>query len=250
MTTAQLQSAPQSEPKKSKSTRSKKAPSKDTETPVPVEKPVEIVPEKLQPPVKSEPKPSVSVSVEPSSESGNTGDETESHSGSGSQLKESVNNGFSDLVQYIESELASLKSLDADKSASKYVQQQIRFSKNVLKQVKNLKSDVYKLGKQKATRVSRGKNMTSGFMKPVGISSDMAKFTGWNPSEPKSRVDVTKYICNYVKNKDLQNPSDRRQIVPDPQLSKLLNYDSSKEPPLTYYMLQRKIQHHFSPVSA
>ena len=84
-------------------------------------------------------------------------------------------------------------------------------------------------------------------MKPVGISGEMCKFTGWGTDELKSRVDVTKYICNYIREKDLQNPEDRRQIIPDKKLSGLLGVDkaSLKEEPLTYYSLQRRIQPHF-----
>ena len=78
------------------------------------------------------------------------------------------------------------------------------------------------------------------------ISKEMAKFTGWNPTELKSRVDVTKYICKYIRDNNLQNPDDRRQIVADPKLSKLLEYDSKKEEkPLTYYRIQTFMKKHF-----
>ena len=38
-------------------------------------------------------------------------------------------------------------------------------------------------------KTNRAKNTTSGFMKPVPISEEMIKFTGWESC--KSRVDVT-----------------------------------------------------------
>jgi len=85
----------------------------------------------------------------------------------------------------------------------------------------------------------------SGFMSPVRISREMSMLAGWDPSELKSRVDVTKFICNYVKDRDLQNPEDRRQILPDHQLTRLLNYNRNNDGPLTYFSLQRKIQPHF-----
>ena len=56
---------------------------------------------------------------------------------------------------------------------------------------------------------------------------------------------ITKYICNYIKEHDLQNPKDRRQIKADPKLSKLLNYDSKRDDPLTYYRLQTHMKRHF-----
>jgi chromatin remodeling complex protein RSC6 len=74
----------------------------------------------------------------------------------------------------------------------------------------------------------------------------MAKFTGWDPTELKSRVDVTKFICAYVKDHNLQNPEDRRQILADPKLTKLLKYDVKKEGnPLTYFRIQTSLKNHF-----
>jgi upstream activation factor subunit UAF30 len=99
-------------------------------------------------------------------------------------------------------------------------------------------------------RSNRQKNTTSGFMKQVPISKEMAKFANWDPSQLRSRVEVTKFICDYVKQHNLQNPQDRRQILPDDKLSKLLNYDAKKsDKPLTYYYLQRVIQPHFNGVA-
>ena len=89
-------------------------------------------------------------------------------------------------------------------------------------------------------------NSNSGFLKPVQISKEMAKFTGWDASQLKSRVDVTKFLCNYIKENDLQNPKDRRQILADSKLSKLLKYDSKKETnPLTYFRIQSCLKEHF-----
>jgi chromatin remodeling complex protein RSC6 len=78
----------------------------------------------------------------------------------------------------------------------------------------------------------------------------MAKFTGWDQSELRSRVEVTKFICNYVKENNLQNPTDKRQIVSDKKLSKLLDYNSKEEKPLTYFYLQTKLKSHFEKVPA
>jgi hypothetical protein len=67
----------------------------------------------------------------------------------------------------------------------------------------------------------------------------------------RSRVEVTKFICDYIKSNNLQNPQDRRQIVPDSKLCKLLDFKPVKDgkdkdgKALTYYYLQQKIQPHF-----
>jgi chromatin remodeling complex protein RSC6 len=121
-----------------------------------------------------------------------------------------------------------------------------------LKTLRSLVSDVKKL-KRSSLKLARKKERKSicssepyGFEKPVKISSGMCKFAGWDPSELHSRVDVTKFICNYIAQKNLQNPSDRRQIIPDKKLSKLLGYDAEKEEePLTYFRIQQRIKNHF-----
>jgi chromatin remodeling complex protein RSC6 len=63
---------------------------------------------------------------------------------------------------------------------------------------------------------------------------------------------VTKFICNYIKEKDLQDPADRRNIrvEQDPSLKKLLSFDGKDKKPLTYYTLQSYLKGHFLPAPA
>ena len=120
----------------------------------------------------------------------------------------------------------------------------IKDLRGLQKQVKQLKTDVNRQIRNKK-KSSTNRNTNSGFMKPVTVSKDMCKFTGWKEGELHSRVDVTKFICNYVKEKELQNPKDRRQIIADGRLKSLLKLSSDEKEPLTYYSLQRHIQQHF-----
>jgi upstream activation factor subunit UAF30 len=121
----------------------------------------------------------------------------------------------------------------------------VKFLRSIGKQLKSLHKDTSKILKKKKTAVHKN-NTNSGFLKPVKISSELSKFTGWDSSELKSRVDVTKFICNYIKEKNLQDPKDRRQIVADPKLAKLLKFDAkTEEKPLTYYRIQTYIKPHF-----
>ncbi len=155
--------------------------------------------------------------------------------------RDSVYADFDALVQSVEAEIENLRSASNGKVSG------VKFLRSLNKSLKQLKKDTTRAMKQKRRNPNRAKNTSSGFMKPVGISGEMCKFTGWDASELKSRVDVTKYICGYIRDNDLQNPDDRRQIVPDKKLTALLKLDkkSLKEEPLTYYSLQKKIQPHF-----
>ena len=156
--------------------------------------------------------------------------------------RESVIRDFDAIIATVESEIENIRSASDTKSRGG-----VKFLRSLNKSFKQLKKDTTRAMKQKRKNPNRPKNTTSGFMKPVAISKAMSSFTGWDADELKSRVDVTKYICNYIREKDLQNPADRRQIIPDKKLSNLLGVDkaSLKEEPLTYYSLQRRIQPHF-----
>lgn len=123
---------------------------------------------------------------------------------------------------------------------------QLRTDKKVIsaKQVR----EVLKNGRQVRNRVARSlkkaraesQNLT-GFRKPVPISKSMAKFTGLSPDELCSRTDVTRYIHDYIKKNNLQNPNDRREIHVDKKLGKLLGTNEN----FTIFQLQSLLQPHF-----
>lgn len=154
--------------------------------------------------------------------------------------KESLQSDFDATVELVDQEIERQRAATTKGG-------NVRFLRSLRKKMLRLQRDAHKVANMKRRNPNRAKNNSSGFMKPVKISKDMTKFTGWDASELKSRVDVTRYICNYVKEHDLQNPEDRRQIFPDKKLRSLLKLDkaSLKAEPLTYYSLQQKIQPHF-----
>lgn len=153
--------------------------------------------------------------------------------------RESVVESFDELVASIESEIARLRETPQTKTKG------VKFLRSLGKRVKSLRGQTTRVMKQRV-RTNRKNNNNSGFLKPVQISKEMAKFTGWDPELLRSRVDVTKYVCNYIRENNLQNPTDRRQILADSKLSKLLSYDAKKATePLTYYRIQTHLKPHF-----
>jgi len=155
--------------------------------------------------------------------------------------KESIMRMFDDILGSIEAEILTLRESENKIKGVKFLRQ---LSKNI-KVLKNASGRIIK-NKRGTVVEKKTVNTNSGFLKPVKISKEMAKFTGWNADELKSRVDVTKYLCNYIKEKNLQNPKDRRQILADSKLAKLLDYDGKKESqPLTYFLIQSHLKKHF-----
>jgi chromatin remodeling complex protein RSC6 len=146
---------------------------------------------------------------------------------------EEVEKNFDELAASVEAELQALRD-DKNHTVG------IRFLRSVCRQLKSLKADSLRLLTRKVKKPTT-RNGNSGFMKPVKITSEMAKFCGFTPDQLVSRVDVTKAICNYVKEKNLQNQTDRRQFTPDAKLAALLSVTET----ITYYTLQKYIQKHF-----
>jgi chromatin remodeling complex protein RSC6 len=153
--------------------------------------------------------------------------------------RESVEKEFDELVASIDSEIEKLRSSTAKAKG-------VKFLRTVNKRVKTLRNHALRVSKQRQT--TRRNNSNSGFLKPVQISKDLAKFTGWEHSQLRSRVDVTKFICDYIKQHDLQDPEDKRNIRVDndPNLKKLLKFDGKDGQKLTYYSLQTYLKGHFS----
>lgn len=152
---------------------------------------------------------------------------------------ESVLDLFNDLIGNIDEEIKRIKESPVKIKGCKF----LHFIK---RRVITLRTQHRRILKQK--RKTQCANRNYGFQKPVPISKELADFTGWPKDELRSRVDVTKYICDYIYENNLQNPQDRRQIIPDDKLQKLLGFNPEKsKEPLKYYTIQTclKNQGHF-----
>lgn len=63
------------------------------------------------------------------------------------------------------------------------------------------------------------KKKGGGFNKPLVLSDELAEFMD---TKIASRTEVTKRIWEYIKGNDLQNPANRREILCDDKLEKLM----------------------------
>lgn len=135
---------------------------------------------------------------------------------------------------------AKLGELENQKQAIKL----LKSTASTLKRLRNDLTRVLKKTKRERAPKDSSKLSNSGLMKPVAISKDLAQFMSVDPESLHSRVSVTNAICNYIKEKNLQNASNKREITPDANLAKLLNYKAGAQP-LTYFYIQQLIQPHF-----
>ncbi|MGL5961116.1 MAG: SWIB/MDM2 domain-containing protein [Cetobacterium sp.] len=133
----------------------------------------------------------------------------------------------------IEEEFQNLESLIKD---NEQIPAKLRTS--LLKQLEVVR----KCSKPRKSNKSQGHNQNSGLLKPVVITAEMAAFAKWDPSELHSRVEVTKCICMYVKENNLQKPENRRIILLNSDLKKLLRHEGDE---ITYPHIQKYIGIHF-----
>lgn len=109
--------------------------------------------------------------------------------------------------------------------------------------VKAIRKDVDRMIAASSKKPRRPTRNDGGFCKAHPITKEMAAFAGWDPAIEKSRVDITKQICAYVKEQKLQNPANLKEIIPDEKLKALLKYDPAApgNDPLTFFYLQKLI---------
>lgn len=140
----------------------------------------------------------------------------------------------------LENKLTKDEETYSNKTAAINKQTVLKTIKSYKKLLKKLSTSVKKLEKRPKTQTSS----SSGFNKPVSISKEMAEFAGWEDGVLKSRVDVTKSICKYITDNNLKNPANKRIILPDAKLAKLLEQGPDDKEDLTFAKLQKKICMH------
>ena len=114
--------------------------------------------------------------------------------------------------------------------------------KKVRKQFARALKDAQKQGKKKRTN-NGVKRAPSGFAKPSRISSELCNFLGKPEGTEMARTEVTRLLTQYIKTNALQDPQNKRKIVPDAPLTDLLQVGTDTE--LTYFNLQKYMKRHF-----
>ena len=172
------------------------------------------------------------------------------HTTSRKPTKDTVDSEFNSIFNRIEEEITRLEEKKKTEKNSKVTG--IQFLKQLRKMHKVLHRNASRVLKiKKSNRVT---NENSGFKKPVRVSVEICKFFGWDQSKLYSRTEVTREVCKYVRENNLQDTDNKRIIRPDAKLTTLLNYDPEKMPiekktgqksPLYYCMLQKLLTRHF-----
>lgn len=152
----------------------------------------------------------------------------------------SVVQSFDSLLALVE---AHINGLRASTATSKSGNTGIKFLRSTASKIKQLKKDATRVMDTPKKRVRSTTATKGGFIAPHPVTPAMADFAGWEANALKSRVDITKAICGYIKDNKLNDPVQRKNILPDEKLRNLLDYDPTQagKEPLTYFFLQKLI---------
>ena len=103
--------------------------------------------------------------------------------------------------------------------------------------------------KTRSESKKRKQRKPSGFAKPSLISDELCEFLGEPKGTEMARTAVTTRITNYIKENGLQNPDNKKQILLDTKLGKLIQVGPGEDA-LTYFNIQKYMKHHYKPVTS
>jgi upstream activation factor subunit UAF30 len=102
---------------------------------------------------------------------------------------------------------------------------------------KKRKADDDGSGRRKGKKEKRGKNKNKGTQAPYRLSDDLSAVCG---KSILPRPQVTQALWKYIRENDLQNPEDKREILCDEKLSRVLGGNSK----VTMFSMNKYITAH------
>ena len=112
-----------------------------------------------------------------------------------------------------------------------------------VKVIQRLYGKAAKARKSKKSKTAKSSAAPSGFAKPTPLSDELAAFLDLSPGSELPRTEVTRLLNKYIKDNNLQNPADKRTILPDAKLKGLLKVNEGDK--VTYFNLQSFMKPHF-----
>tara|TARA_X000001036_G_C20686478_1_gene807803 strand:+ start:149 stop:565 length:417 start_codon:yes stop_codon:yes gene_type:complete len=131
-------------------------------------------------------------------------------------------------------------------SCDEIIQELTKYRIGLTKIIHDVRILEYKVNKEikKQSKIKAKKVLKkpSGFAKPTNISKELCTFMNKTEGEKAARTEVTQYIIQYIKEKELQNKENKQEIILDNKLSNLLNCGENT---ITYFTIQKYMNQHF-----
>lgn len=120
---------------------------------------------------------------------------------------------------------------------NKELKEMVSIGKTLEKDFTNIVKVLSKKNKKSSDRPK------SGFAMPSLLSNELYEFMEITPGELVNRTDVTRKLNDYIKTNNLRREDNKRYIIPDKLLQKLLRSEPKDE--ITYFNLQHFMKHHY-----
>lgn len=120
---------------------------------------------------------------------------------------------------------------------NKELKEMVNIGKTLEKDFANIVKVLSKKNKKSSDRPR------SGFAMPSLLSNELYEFMEITPGELVNRTDVTRKLNEYIKSNNLRREDNKRYIIPDKLLQKLLRSEPKDE--ITYFNLQHFMKHHY-----
>jgi chromatin remodeling complex protein RSC6 len=111
--------------------------------------------------------------------------------------------------------------------------------KGIKKNLKNMNKEITK----NKSKNSKKKQVLSGFAKPSKVSKELCMFMNKEEGTEIARTEVTRSLVSYIKEHNLENLDNRKNISPDEKLKTLLGIENDEK--VTYFNIQKYMNKHF-----
>lgn len=116
-----------------------------------------------------------------------------------------------------------------------------------LKNLEKMFNKEKKAAEKKAVQKKKTNSKKNGLETPIPLSDVLCQFLNIEKGSRMSRNKAKAGIRAHIRDKKLQNPNNRRELIPDKKLkSILIDYVDGDE--LTYFTLEKYIKKHFLPL--
>jgi chromatin remodeling complex protein RSC6 len=110
------------------------------------------------------------------------------------------------------------------------------------KRKRRVKKDVSEMTEEER-KVYEERRAKNAFLKPRALTPELSAFMGLPAGSQRSQTEVTKFVSNYVKTHSCFDPANKRRIIADGALSRLLKVTDKDT--VTYLNLQSFLKVHF-----
>lgn len=147
--------------------------------------------------------------------------------------------------EYIKAQVAESRSKQRFKTAAaiELMSAQLDILNNCVKEMSKQMKILAKEQSKMEVQIAKKEANPRGFQQPVFVSNELCDLLGLERGIKTSRQVVMSLVYKYIKDNRLEDPNDRRKIVPDANLTAIFDLQPGEVP--HYFNIQSFVKHHF-----